>query len=92
MTTGRGLRLGTTLYSFTNEFHDRRYSVEQLIGKVAELQLGPGLEIVGFSHVRGFPKVQDEFAGRLKQLLAKLDLEPSCLALNVDAFIRRTNR
>lgn len=89
MATSRGLRLGTTLYSFTNEFHDRKYTLEQLIEKVAELQLGPGLELVGFSHVRGFPKVQDEFAGKFRELLAKLKLEPSCLGLNVDAFIRR---
>ena len=92
MTAGNGLRLGTTLYSFTNEYHSRRYSLEQLIAKVSELGLGPGVELVGFSHVRGFPVVSDEFADSLRTLLERYKLEPSCLGLNADAYIRRNRR
>ena len=51
----QGLRLGTTLFSFTNEYHSRRYTVEQLIDKVAELGSAPALEILGFSHIREYP-------------------------------------
>ncbi len=83
-----GLRRGTTLFSFTNEFHGRQYSLDQLIAKVAELDLGPGLEIVGFSHVRGFPKVTDEFAEDFRGLLKQHKLEPSCIGLNADLYIR----
>jgi hypothetical protein len=82
-----GLRRGTTLFSFTNEFHGRQYTLDQLIAKVAKLDLGPGIEIVGFSHVRGFPKVTDEFAEHFRGLLAKHKLEASCLGLNADAYI-----
>jgi hypothetical protein len=83
-----GLRRGTTLFSFTNEFHGRHYTLDELIAKVAELDLGPGVEIVGFSHIRGFPKVTDEFADHFRGLLAKHRLEASCLGLNADMFIR----
>ena len=83
-----GLRRGTTLFSFTNEFHGREYTLDQLIAKVGELDLGPGVEIVGFSHVRGFPKVTDEFAAHFRALLAQHNLEPSCLGINADILIR----
>ena len=92
MTAKNGLRLGTTIYSFTNEYHSRRYTLDQLIAKVAEYNLGPGVELVGFSHVRGFPVVTDEFADRLKALLAQHGLEPSCLGINADVQIRRDHR
>jgi sugar phosphate isomerase/epimerase len=92
MTTNNGLRLGTTIYSFTNEYHSRRYTLDQLIAKVAELDLGPGVELVGFSHVRGFPTVTDEFADHLKMLLDQNGLQPSCLGLNADVQIRRDHR
>ncbi|MES2259949.1 MAG: sugar phosphate isomerase/epimerase [Pseudomonadota bacterium] len=84
-----GLKLGTTLFSFTNEYHSRAWSFEDLIARVAELGLGPGLEIVGFQSIRGFPAVSDAFAERFRELMAIHQLEPSCLAVNADAAIRR---
>jgi hypothetical protein len=36
-----GPMLGTTLFSFTNPFHARRFSFEDLLRKVAELGVGP---------------------------------------------------
>lgn len=92
MATTNGLRLGTTIFSLNNEYHSRRYSLEQLIAKVGELDLGPGLELVGFSHIRGFPVVTNEFAERLRSLLDHHKLQPSCLCLNADAYIRRNQR
>ena len=47
-----GPKLGVTLYSFTPEFHAGRYTVEQLIAKAAALDMGPGLEVIGFQSVR----------------------------------------
>lgn len=84
-----GLQLGTTLYSFTNPFHARERSFEQLIAKVAELGIGPGLEIIGFQSIRGFPAVSDQFAERFRELMAKYHLIPSALSINADAAIRR---
>jgi len=82
-------RLGTTLFSYMNEFWGRRYTLEELIARVAQLGLGPGLELVGFSHIRGFPAVTDRFAGEFRELVARHGLEPSCLSLNADVAIRR---
>jgi len=92
MMAKNGLRLGTTIYSFTNEYHARRYTLDQLIALTAELGLGPGVELVGFSHVRGFPAVTSEFADHLKATLAQHGLEASCLGLNADVQIRRDRR
>lgn len=89
MTANKGLRLGTTIYSFSNEFHARKYSVEQLIDKVGELGLGPGVEMVGYSHIREFPVVTDEFAAMFQAAMQRNKLEPACLALNADVYRRR---
>ena len=85
----KGLRLGTTLFSLTNEFHSLDYTFEELIAKVGALGLGPGLEVIGFQSIRGFPEVSDGFADRFKALLAKHNLVPTCLAINADVAIRR---
>lgn len=91
MTSGfQGLRLGTTLFSFTNEYHSRRYTVEQLIDRVAELNLGPGLEILGFSHIREYPQVSEEFVTMFRRAVERNNLEPSCLSMNCDMMIHRT--
>jgi len=86
----KGLRLGTTLFSFTNEYHSRKYSVEQLIDRVAELDLGPGLEILGFSHIREYPHVSDGFVEMFRKAVERNKLEPSCLSMNCDMMIHRT--
>ncbi|GAA2866037.1 hypothetical protein GCM10010472_24240 [Pseudonocardia halophobica] len=82
-------RLGTTLYSFTPEFHGLRYSLADLVRLVAERGLGPGLEMVGFQSVRGFPHVDPAFAAEFRDLVDRHGLEPSCLAINVDRAVRR---
>ncbi len=89
MAAPEGLQLGSTLFSFTNEYHSREYSLDQLLEQVAKRGLGPGVELVGFSHVRDFPKVDDAFADHFQNLMAKLGLEQSCLGINADVYIRR---
>lgn len=83
----RGLRLGTTLYSLTDEFHDRKYTFEELIRKVSKDNLGPGLEVVGFQSIRGFPKIEEQFADQFKKLIDETGLVPSCLSINADLLI-----
>ena len=83
------LKLGTTLYSFTAAFHSRQASFEQLVAKVAELGVGPGIELVGFQSIRGFPVVSDSFAGHFRELMARYQLEPSCLSINADTALCR---
>ena len=85
-----GIRLGTTLYSFTNEYHSRRYSLEGLVRRVSELGIGPGLEVVGFQSFRGFPYIDDKDADRFCAVVAESGLELTCLAINADRWISRS--
>lgn len=87
--TSTGPKLGVTLFSFTDAYHARRYTFEELIRKAGSLGLGPGLEIVGFQSIRGYPTITDSFALRFKRLLDDAGLEPSALGANIDAGRRR---
>ena len=81
--------LGTTLFSFTNEWLQRMFTFDQLIETVAELKLGPAVEVVGFQSIRGFPDVSDEFTHHFRDLFEKYELIPSCLGANCDIGRRR---
>jgi sugar phosphate isomerase/epimerase len=76
--------LGTTIYSFTNEWLQRMYTLDEEVRKVAELDLGPAVEIVGFQSIREYPDVSDEFAKHFRELLDRCGLIPSCLGGNCD--------
>lgn len=80
---------GVTLYSFTRAFHAREYDLDALIRRVAADGLGPGLEMVGFQSVRGFPDVDDAFVDRFRRLVDETDLLPTTLSINTDIGIRR---
>jgi hypothetical protein len=80
---------GVTLYSFTRAFHGRRYTFEELVREVARRGLGPGLELVGFQSIKGFPHVDGEFAARFCALIEETGLVPTCLSANADAGLRR---
>jgi sugar phosphate isomerase/epimerase len=83
--------LGVTLYSFTNEWVRSQYTLDQLVEKVANLELGPAVEVVGFQSFRTFPDVTDEFALHFRNLLDRYGLIPSCLGANCDIG-RRADR
>ena len=83
--------LSTTLFALTNEWLSRRYTFEQLVGRTAELGLGPGLELIGFQSIRGYPRIDREFELTFKRLLEEHGLEPSALGGNID-FARRPDR
>lgn len=89
MDTNNGLILGTTLFSFTNEWKQRLYDLDGMIARVAELGLGPAVEVVGFQSFRGFPEVTDEFASHFRSLMDRYELTPSCLGANLDVGIRK---
>ena len=80
---------GVTLYSFTRAFHGRQYDLESLIRKVAAEGYGPGLEVIGFSSFRGFPDIEDSFAGWFRDLVGEVGLVPTSLAVNADIGIHR---
>jgi sugar phosphate isomerase/epimerase len=81
-------KTGVTLYSFTPDFHAGRMTLEELFQKAADLDMGPGLEIIGFQSIRGFPNLTPEFERQLKGLLDRHGFEPSCLDCNADRAIR----
>jgi sugar phosphate isomerase/epimerase len=76
--------LGVTLFSFTNEWQQRRYTLDQLVAKVAEQELGPGIEAVGYQTFRDFPNVSDAAAAHFRDLVARHGLTPTCLGGDVD--------
>jgi sugar phosphate isomerase/epimerase len=80
---------GVTLYSFTRAFHGREYDLEGLIRKSAAEGFGPGLEIIGFSSFRGFPQIDDAYAGWFRDLIAETGLVQTSLAINADIGIHR---
>jgi hypothetical protein len=82
------ITLGTTLYSLTNEFHQRKFDFAGLVREVAKRGLGPGLEVVGFQSIRGFPDVSDDDAKRFHDLIAETGLTPTCLSINADLRIK----
>jgi sugar phosphate isomerase/epimerase len=84
-----GMKLGATLFAFTNEWHARQFTLEQLVARVAERKLGPGLEVIGFQSFRGFPHIGDDTAARFRDLVAAHGLTQSCLGLNADVALRR---
>jgi sugar phosphate isomerase/epimerase len=81
--------LGSTLYSFTNEWLQRKYDLENLVAKVADLNLGPAVEVVGFQSIRSFPDVTPEFVTFFRDLMDKYELVPSCLGANLDIGISK---
>jgi sugar phosphate isomerase/epimerase len=81
-------RLGVTLYSFTRDFHAGRYTLESLVAKAAELNLGPGLEVIGFQSFRGFPRIAAEDERRFLRLVDEHGWELSCIDGNVDVAVR----
>lgn len=82
-------KLGTTLYSFTRDFHGRDISFVDAVRRVGELGLGPGLEVVGFQSFRGWPHLSDEQIRTFRSLVDETGLTPAAIGANADAGIRR---
>lgn len=89
MTTVPVPRLGTTLYSFTRDFHGRKIPFTDAVRRVAELGLGPGLEVVGFQSFRNWPHLSATQISEFRSLIDQTGLTPSAIGANADAGIRR---
>jgi hypothetical protein len=85
------MRLGTTAFSFTNEWLSGRFTLEQLLRRVAELDLGPGIELVGFQAWRAFPELPADETVAFRRLVDDLGLEPAALGGYAD-LARRVDR
>jgi hypothetical protein len=85
------LRLATTAFSFTNEWLARRFTLEQLLRRAAELKLGPGIELIGFQSWRGYPHLAAEDVVAFRRLVDAVGFEPAALGAYVD-LARRVDR
>lgn len=83
------IKLCTSLFSFALEWNSGKYSLDSLMAKVHELNLGPGIEIIGFQSLKGFPYLSDAAIADVRRLIEKYNFEPACLDANVDVGIRR---
>jgi sugar phosphate isomerase/epimerase len=83
--TAAGLpRLGTTLFSLTLEQRKPGRDLRTLVGEVAARDLGPGLEMVAFQSLRGWPRLDDAATRSVRGVIDESGLTPSCLAINLD--------
>jgi hypothetical protein len=85
------VKLGTSTFSFTNEWLARRVTLEELLANVSELGLGPGIEVIGFQTWRGFPHLTSEDVLEFRRLCDDLGLEPVAFGGYVDRA-RRPDR
>ena len=85
-------KLGITLFSLTLEMRQPGYSLEGMIRRVAELDLGPGLEMVGFQSLRDWPRVSDDTVVGLRNLIDECELVPTAMSMNLDLARRRDRR
>ena len=85
------MRLGTTTFSFTNEWLTRRLHNAELLERAAAFELGPGLEVVGHQLWRGYPNLDRDEILAFRRLCDRLGFEPAAIGGYVD-LLRRPGR
>lgn len=84
--------IGVTVYSMTNEWLARQYNLVEMIDEIGKRNLGPGIELIGFQSLRGFPnKVDNQTINDLKNAIERNGLIFTSLAANADVGLRRDN-
>ena len=81
----KGLKLGVTFHSFTDEYVSYKWSLEDMFQLAG--WLGGGVEIVGPAHQRGFPHLSDEFERTFKSAVERWGLTPTCYGTYSDPFM-----
>lgn len=81
--------LGLTLYSASAEFRAGWYDFDGLLNRVAELGIGPGIEIVASQVLPTYPNVTDEFARSWHTAFDKHGFTASSFGANLDMGRRR---
>jgi hypothetical protein len=82
-------KLGVSMFSFTDEWRLGRYDLESLLARLDGTTIGPGFEIVGKQTIRGYPRVDENFAHEFRRLMDKYRRVPTCLGANTDVLRRR---
>ena len=79
------IALGVTLFSMTNEWLAGRYTLAGLVDEVGRHALGPGVEVIGFQSLRGFPHHVDKAEMRaFLDAIERNELVLTSLASNAD--------
>ncbi|MCU1516393.1 MAG: hypothetical protein JWQ75_1114 [Pseudarthrobacter sp.] len=81
--------LGLTLYSASAEFRAGWYDFNGLLNRVAELGIGPGIEIVASQVLPTYPNVTDGFARSWQEAFDKHGFVASSFGANLDMGRRR---
>ncbi|GAB5078453.1 C-glycoside deglycosidase beta subunit domain-containing protein [Arthrobacter sp. AD-310] len=81
--------LGLTLYSASAEFRAGWYDFDGLLNRVAELGIGPGIEIVASQVLPNYPRVSDDFTRSWQEAFDKYGFAASSFGANLDMGRRR---
>ena len=81
------VKLGITLYCFTEEYCRGEYSLEDCIRKAKEIG-SDGYEIVATQMIPSYPYVSDKFLGEIKAINRDYDIEMVCYGANMDRGMR----
>ncbi|WP_194396830.1 C-glycoside deglycosidase beta subunit domain-containing protein [Microbacterium atlanticum] len=82
-------QLGLTLYSASAEFRAGWYDFDGLLDRVAELGIGPGIEIVASQVLPTYPVVSDEFVVQWRAAFDRHGFDASSFGANLDMGRRR---
>ncbi|HEY8590490.1 MAG TPA: DUF6379 domain-containing protein [Naasia sp.] len=82
-------KLGLTLYSASAEFRAGWYDFDGLLDRVAELGIGPGIEIVASQVLPTYPAVSDEFVRTWRAAFDRHGFDASSFGANLDMGRRR---
>jgi sugar phosphate isomerase/epimerase len=82
-------QLGLTLYSASAEFRAGWYDFEGLLDRVAELGIGPGIEIVASQVLPEYPVVSGNFQRTWREAFDRHGFDASSFGANLDMGRRR---
>ncbi len=82
-------KLGLTLYSASAEFRAGWYDFDSLLARVAELGIGPGIEIVASQALPTYPYLSPEFIANWRSAFDKYGFDESSFGANLDMGRRR---
>ena len=84
-------QLGLTLFSLTLEMREPDYTLAGMIKRAAELDLGPGLEMVGFQSLRGWPNLDEPTVSHVRGLIEDNGFSATAMSCNLDLARNRSS-
>lgn len=75
--THANIRLGSTTYSFSAEYHSYALSLEGMFEGIGSLGVGQGIEIIAPQLIRSYPEISLAFERRFLKAVERYDLVPS---------------